>query len=566
MKRKVIKAKKRKNSVNMRMIELGWFHNGRQVRLSAGGGKRMNRVLKSTTKKELSELCLSVFKEGLEKRGLRENFKKDILDYKKDVMAVDVTVGDILDALNTPSRISFYLSTTSESYEQVESESEQKAEQPFTHVESECCTELVPNYLNPESADATLPSLHQITSVDLEKDYTDCTAPSALDVNLKYVDYSQEETVYTANENMDESIATPLALSFVGSGTQIVESQVVESQVAVTFVDNTATIKVNRTNIQQDMINAFKSDHIINASLRFLFQNELGQDADGVSRDAYCAFWKSFFISNADGERSRVPILTPEYGNEEWSSIGRILAKGFIDHKFFPSLLSKAYAVAMVFGEVSVMPELLKESFYQYLSEMEAGVVQSALKGDCYDNDTLLDIFDRAQCHTTPNESDMLQTVLQVAHKVIIQESKYALDAISEIVQPCLLQYFATVSDLIEIYDTLKPTHSRLIGLLQCTPITKEENEALGYLKRFIRGRSESDLKKLLHLLTGADVLCVHQIDVQFVVRHGASCIPTIHTCCPMLELPSNYLHYPDFRSEWEHIIGSKDNLNFSVA
>ena len=122
--------KKKKNSkcsaTNLtRQIELGWFHNGRQVRLSSGGGKRIVCVPKLATKSNLIELSVSVFAKGLHKRGLVGDFKKDILDYAKDAMPSDVTVGDILDILSTSSRVSFYLSTTS-----VVSESESHQENP----------------------------------------------------------------------------------------------------------------------------------------------------------------------------------------------------------------------------------------------------------------------------------------------------------------------------------------------------------------------------------------------------------------------------------------------------
>ena len=247
-------------------------------------------------------------------------------------------------------------------------------------------------------------------------------------------------------------------------------------QVHVVDAENVANVCINRTRIQEDMIATFKSYGIIDFSLRFKFQNELGQDADGVSRDAYSGFWNSFCNSNADGERTRIPILTPEYGFEEWCAVGRILTKGFLDHKYFPTLLSPAYAVAIIFGEEAVTPEILKDSFLKYLSEMEADVVESPIKNEQYDEDTLIDILDRA--HTLPSEFEMVQAILQVAHNYY-QESKYALDAISDIAQVRLIQHIPTVKDLLVLYEALKPTQVKVVKLLHCNPASKEESLAL---------------------------------------------------------------------------------------
>ena len=322
---------------------------------------------------------------------------------------------------------------------------------------------------------------------------------------------------------------------------------VVEAEVGVEEYKTAAVeITINRIRVQEDMIVAFKNEDILSSPIKVKFVNELGQDADGVSRDAYSAFWASFFTSNADGEESRVPILTPEYGAEEWQSVGRILVKGFKDLKYFPTLLSSAYAIAVIFGEECVTPEILKESFLKFLSDVESQTVEAALLNKSYDEDTLIDLLDRAQCHAVPSQSEMAPTIQQVAHKTIIQESKYALDAISSIAMPYLKGLIPSIDHLMSIYSDLKPTCAKVVALFRCNPATKEESQALTYLTRFVRGRNEMQLKTLIRFLTGADVICVSHIEIQFVVRHGAARAPTVHTCGPTLQLPSTYIHFPD--------------------
>ena len=44
----------------------------------------------------------------------------------------------------------------------------------------------------------------------------------------------------------------------------------------------------------------------------------LSTDADGVSRDAYAAFWTGFLDSAAEGAEMRVSSLPPKWQEEEW--------------------------------------------------------------------------------------------------------------------------------------------------------------------------------------------------------------------------------------------------------
>ena len=116
------------------------------------------------------------------------------------------------------------------------------------------------------------------------------------------------------------------------------------------------------------------------------------------------------------------------------------------------------------------------------------------------------------------------------------------------------------------LYESLKPDIPKVLGLLKASPSTKEESASFGFLQRFVRGRNTKQLVQLLRLLTGSDVVCVDKIDVTFVVRFGKGRVPSIHTCGPTLELPSTYVNFPDFRTEWESIMDSKYSMEMSIA
>ncbi|KAL3857357.1 hypothetical protein ACJMK2_012033, partial [Sinanodonta woodiana] len=123
---------------------------------------------------------------------------------------------------------------------------------------------------------------------------------------------------------------------------------------------------------------------------------------DGVSRDAYAAFWESIFLRNADGEVYRIPVLSQDYGQEEWEAVGRILVKGYKEHKYYPISLAPAFFIAVLHGENSVTPQLLKHSFRLYISQSKKDVIDAVEIGTQYDKDELLILLDRFQCHKIP--------------------------------------------------------------------------------------------------------------------------------------------------------------------
>ncbi|RXM98944.1 hypothetical protein EOD39_12417 [Acipenser ruthenus] len=65
-----------------RRIELGWLHEGKQVRKRNGGGTRVLEVSKTADKQALIQLAKDLFfPNGNSKKGYLEDFKYDILDF-----------------------------------------------------------------------------------------------------------------------------------------------------------------------------------------------------------------------------------------------------------------------------------------------------------------------------------------------------------------------------------------------------------------------------------------------------------------------------------------------------
>ena len=88
-------------------------------------------------------------------------------------------------------------------------------------------------------------------------------------------------------------------------------------------------ITLHRSRIQPELIAVFMDPNILHAPIKVQFVDEKGADARGLSREAYSAFWKEFFLTASCGESERVPAIFPDYGKDEWEAVGRILLEEF---------------------------------------------------------------------------------------------------------------------------------------------------------------------------------------------------------------------------------------------
>nr|XP_020512189.1 uncharacterized protein LOC110001097 isoform X4 [Labrus bergylta] len=319
------------------------------------------------------------------------------------------------------------------------------------------------------------------------------------------------------------------------------------------------TVNLHRANLLEEMVGQFKDTAILDYTLKYSFTGEKGADADGVSMDVYAAFWTEFLDCAAEGADVRVPCLTPKWQEEEWKSIGRIMAKGFQDHRYFPSRLAPAFTAAVIFGEHYVSTDLLFDSLMLYLSQSERDILSTALQEELVGDEhgELLDLLDRMGVTKVPTKDNLKAVLLQVARKQLIQQPKYALDSIAAVAGPTLRRFFLTMSDMHKMYNDLKPTTRKVLKLIDASPTTPAENQSVRFLQQYIRGLDELGLRKMMRFVTGSDVLCVRKIEVLFTPLEGLARRPVAHTCGPVLELPSTYNFYPELRVEMENILAS---------
>ena len=316
-------------------------------------------------------------------------------------------------------------------------------------------------------------------------------------------------------------------------------------------------VRVRRVFVINDMVEIFINPVIMTETLQFTFVDEYGADANGVSRDAYTSFWLEFMKTSTKGEDERIPAISPHFQLAEWQAVGRILAKGFLDHDIFPLLLSKAFVIGMLHGEAYVSPLILMESFRKYITDSEKNVIQKAMDNQLEDEDDkeeFLDLLVRMECHTIPTGDEVKPLLIEVAATELVQKPKYAFDGMVTTCRIPLISMLPHPDDIHALYDRKVPTTRKIVKLLQANPENVDENKVFGYLKQYVKGL-KGDLVKFLHHVTASDSISVEKIEVQFNSKRGLERAPVAHTCGPLLEISTTYSSFHEFRAEFSNVL-----------
>ncbi|CAL8342143.1 unnamed protein product [Arctogadus glacialis] len=316
-------------------------------------------------------------------------------------------------------------------------------------------------------------------------------------------------------------------------------------------------VKVKRVNIVDDLLNVFMEPKILKADLKMEFTNEKALDDDGVSREAYSAFWEHF-LEQCEGEDERVPRLQPGYSEKKWQALGRVWLKGYLDHNIMPIRLSPAFVLACCQGINSVDDELLIMSFARFLSGNERASLEKALQGNIDETveEDLLEIFSRMGSHFLPSKDQLRAAILRLAHKALIQEPKFIIDCFHSSIHNAVATLI-TKDSIMELYKSKRPTNKKVAQMIKPSneSLNAQEQTALNHLLGYVRSIDQNKLEIFLRFCTGSTVLCKDTIEVTFNRLCGLSRRPVAHTCGAVLELPCTYSSYPEFRKEFDNVL-----------
>ena len=330
-------------------------------------------------------------------------------------------------------------------------------------------------------------------------------------------------------------------------------------------------VRVRRVAIVEDLMNLFSSDSVMKENLKFEVVGpsgivEIAQDEGGIFRDVISTFWLKFYNGCTLGENERVPVLRHDYQKRSWRSIARILLKGYITEKYWPIQLSKAFTICVVFGEKSVSKEILLDSFEEYVDESDRNLLRKFRSAEANEDDLeeLLDMLDRYKARKLPTMENAVLIAEELAHKELIQEPKYVRDAWAAVFSKHAygMEEFSSIKNVVDLISKRVPTTKKVLNMLQANPKTSAERDVFDFVRKFLRGLEASKLRNFLKFATGADVICVETIYIQFSQLDGLARRPIAHTCGCVLEVPTSYGGYPEFRNEWSELMKNDEWRN----
>ena len=193
------------------------------------------------------------------------------------------------------------------------------------------------------------------------------------------------------------------------------------------------------------------------------------------------------------------------------------------------------------------------------MSKAEADIMEKAISDAVsLQDEDFLDFLSAFDCKKAVNEENISDVLVELAHKELVQKPKYVADCWEGILK-YLKMFFPTVEALQDQFSSLQPTSAKVCRMVIATPETPAEAESLAHLKRWVKGLDDCSLRKFLRLSMGADVVIGNDIQVTFTSITGAARRPIFRACGNVLELPTTYDDFCDFRQEFTSILSQKD-------
>ena len=205
-------------------------------------------------------------------------------------------------------------------------------------------------------------------------------------VELEIVNQSPEQTIVAIGDQIqDGSSSTEAPASNVnivyqegnqtaGDNISLADTELYQDNVEDLdpLKNEEVVVEIHRTNLKNDVINAFKSVKI-NQKVKFKIYDPTWKLEEGigigVDRDVYSSVWLQLMDSLFVGSNERVPDVRHDLCFEEWEALGNLLLHGFTSCSYFPIQLSRAFVMFCLFGDVP--NDSLMQSFLLYLSETE---------------------------------------------------------------------------------------------------------------------------------------------------------------------------------------------------
>jgi hypothetical protein len=331
-------------------------------------------------------------------------------------------------------------------------------------------------------------------------------------------------------------------------------------------------ITVHRSTIRKDIIEIFSDENILNFYLNADVIDTHGRKEKGKGRgvmlDVLTNFWNDCFTALTVGSKEKTPYIRHDHQKKEWEAIARVLVYGYKKLQYFTLKLSQLFIASCLFGEESITPEFLLESFREYIASEDKEILDSCMS-DAFDpnDDDTMEFLSSFKCFKVHTKENIKAIITELAHQELLQKPRYVLKCWAPIVY--LLRTddcFQTLEGLKHLYQAKQPTAKKIVKLFKAFPCNDGERQSLDFLKRFVKSLEGAALAVFLHFCTGSDVITCDDIEISFTLLDGMQRRPIARTCIPLIEIPAAYESYPALAEEFTNILKDEQAWSFDIV
>ena len=330
---------------------------------------------------------------------------------------------------------------------------------------------------------------------------------------------------------------------------------------------------VRREYIFDDVMELYQCDLGIvrEFPLRVKYLDERAIDTGGVARDMLSMFWESVYVKMFDGGTLLIPAVHHQVEMEKFPLLGTVISHGYIACGFLPAKIAFPILAAVLLGAATkVSDKIIVESFIDFLVTYDGEILKEAFiacnahPGNQQFNSELqgklVNLMSRFGCREVPKPENLRRLVLEIGRHEFTIKAVGAVYAMNSGL-PRLHQRFwdeYSVEKLYTLYKSLTANHEEVIKMIR-EPDTMNgaEERVYGYLINFVGSLKPEDLQGFLRFVTGSSVMLPNDITVGFNAATGLSRAITSHTCNSTIVIPTTYVTYPDFASEFHSILQS---------
>ena len=180
-------------------------------------------------------------------------------------------------------------------------------------------------------------------------------------------------------------------------------------------------LHLNRQDVFDELMKIYGKDRsILSHQLEVSLVDETAK-CDRVGREVCSIFLEQLLQAAFDGREEYAPINLPEFGEEEYEVVGKVLYHFLINFALFPVQLCEVSLHSVFIGQYS--EQILIESFLSFISWKGSSVLTDAVVKNKFDYGLVIDALSKFDIKANPTKNNVTSLVVRAPNSELITKS-----------------------------------------------------------------------------------------------------------------------------------------------